>query len=533
LNIERIFKNENNQVDAIFTQLSREKNDQRNNINLKLGIDYQLNKKTNIGLMVSGFSNPETNSFKNNTQLQNKDKIIDSIVQSSNDLYNKWKNISSNLYLQHKIDSTGKEITIDIDFSKFTATGGSLLENNSYSVDNIFKSGNVLRGDFPVNISIISAKTDYTHPLKNNAKFEVGLKSSYVETNNEANFFNIVNGIDEIDFDKTNTFNYKENINAGYVNYNKQWKKWGLQIGIRAENTNVKGDQKGNAERNDSTFTRSYINLFPTSYLSYQANEKNQFSLSYGKRIDRPNYQSLNPFVLYIDNYTYEAGNPFLQPQITNNIELSHLFMGFLNTTLNYSNTKDIFAQSFTQKDFATIVSQSNIGTRTNMGIAINAQLEAKKIFSTNIYLNYSYDKYNGEVNGDPLNNQINMLLVNINNQFKFKKGWSAELSGWYRTKGIEGQIIVSPLSQVTFAAQKQILKNKGTLKFSIRDIFYTNLPKGDISFSRTEAKFSNKRDNRILNLSFIYRFGKTYKPVIKNSSGSDDIKSRVKGNNN
>jgi outer membrane receptor protein involved in Fe transport len=533
LNVERIFKNENNQVNAIFTQLSKERSDQRNNINLKLGIDYQMNKKTNFGLVVTGFSNPQTNSFNNKTQLQNKDKIIDSIVQSSNDINNSWSNISSNLYLQHKIDSTGKEITMDIDFSKFISTGGSLLKNNNYSADNIFKSGNELRGDFPVDISIISAKTDFTHPLKNNAKFEAGLKSSYVETNNEANFFNIVNGIDEIDFDKTNTFNYKENINAGYINFNKQWKKWGLQMGLRAENTNVRGDQKGNAQRNDSSFTKSYINLFPTSYLSYQANEKNQFSLSYGKRIDRPNYQSLNPFVFFIDNYTYEAGNPFLQPQITNNIELSHLFMGFLNTTLNYSSTKDIFAQSFTQKDFATIVSQSNIGTRTNMGIAINAQLEAKKIFSTNIYLNYSYDKYTGEVNGDPLNNQINMLFVNINNQFKFKQGWSAELSGWYRTKGIEGQIIVSPLSQVTFAAQKQILKNKGTIKFSIRDIFYTNLPKGDISFSRTEASFSNKRDNRILNLSFIYRFGKTYKPVIKNSSGSDDIKSRVKGNSN
>jgi hypothetical protein len=209
------------------------------------------------------------------------------------------------------------------------------------------------------------------------------------------------------------------------------------------------------------------------------------------------------------------------------------VFKGFLSTTLNYSNTNKIFAESFTQKDYATIVSRSNVGRRTNMGIAINAQLEAKKVFSTNIYLNYSYDKYLGEVNGDPLNNQINMLLVNINNQFKFKKGWSAELSGWYRTKGIEGQIVVQPLSQVTFAAQKQILKNKGTLKFSIRDIFYTNVPRGDISFSRTEASFSNKRDNRILNLSFIYRFGKTYKPVIKNSSGSDDVKSRVKGNSN
>lgn len=533
LNVDRTFRNDNNQVDAIFTQLSKEKSDQRNNTNLKFGLDYQLNKKTNIGFVVSGFSNPERLRFNNNTVLQNKDKIIDSIVQSTNDINNKWSNISSNLYLQHKIDSNGKEISVDIDFSKFNASGASLLRNNNFNPDNILKSNNILRGDFPVSISIATIKTDYTHPLKNNTKFEAGLKSSYVETNNEANFFNIIDDIEEVDFNKTNTFFYKENINAAYVNFNKQWKKFGAQVGIRAENTNVTGDQKGNTQQNDSSFTKSYINIFPTSFLSYTVNDKHQLSLSYGKRIDRPNYEFLNPFVFYIDNFTYQTGNPFLQPQITNNIEFTHVFKGFLSTTLNYSNTNKIFAESFTQKDYATIVSRSNVGRRTNMGIAINAQLEAKKVFSTNIYLNYSYDKYLGEVNGDPLNNQINMLLVNINNQFKFKKGWSAELSGWYRTKGIEGQIVVQPLSQVTFAAQKQILKNKGTLKFSIRDIFYTNVPRGDISFSRTEASFSNKRDNRILNLSFIYRFGKTYKPVIKNSSGSDDVKSRVKGNSN
>lgn len=533
LNIERIFRNSNYEIDAVFSQLSREKSDQRNNSNVKIGVDYQLSKKTNIGVVVSGFSNPESINFKNNTILKNKNNVIDSIVQSSNEINNKWSNISSNFYLQHKIDSTGKEISVDIDFSKFNATGGSFLQNNNFSADNVLISNNVLRGDFPVSISIVSAKTDFIHPLKNDAKFEAGLKSSYVETNNEANFFNVFNSFEEVDLDKTNTFIYKENINAAYINYNKQWKKIGLQVGLRAENTNVYGNQQGNTQQNDSSFTKSYINIFPTSFLSYTANEKNQFSLSYGKRIDRPNYEFLNPFVFYIDNYTYQTGNPFLQPQITNNIELIHVFKGFLSTTLNYSNTNRIFAESFTQKDYATIVSRSNVGRRTNMGIAVNAQIEAKKIYSTNIYLNYSYDKYLGEVNGDPLNNQINMLLVNINNQFKFKNGWSAELSGWYRTKGIEGQIIIQPLSQVTLATQKQILKNKGTLKFSIRDLFYTNLPKGNINFSRTEASFSNKRDNRILILSFIYRFGKNFKPVVKKSSGSDDVKSRVKGNSN
>jgi len=533
LDIQRIFKNENKEVDAIFKQISRDKNTEKNNINLKLGVDYQVSKKTNMGIVVSGFSNPESSFFNNNSFLKNSTGITDSIVKSTNQIKNKWTNLSSNIYLQNKIDSTGKEITADLDFSNFSAKGSSFLNNNSYTPNEVLKNSNTLRADFPVDITILSAKTDFTHPLKNNTKFEAGLKSSYVQTKNEANFFNVINGIDQVDFDKTNRFDYKENINAAYINYKKQLKKWGLQLGLRAEHTEVKGDQKGNAQRNDSSFTRSYTNLFPTSYLTFQANDNHQFSLSYGRRIDRPNYQSLNPFVFFIDNYTYQVGNPFLQPQITNNIEITHLFKGFLNTTLNYSNTNNIFAESFTQKDFATIVSQSNIGTRTNMGIAINAQLEAKKIYSANIFVNYSNDSYKGTVNGDPLNNQINMLFLNLNNQFKFKKGWSAEISGWYRTKGIEGQIIISPLSQVTVAGQKQILKNKGTLKFSIRDLFYSNIPTGDINFSRTEARFTNKRDNRILSLSFVYRFGRNFKPVNKNNSGSDDIKSRIKGNDN
>lgn len=533
IDVRRTFKDNNNNTAAIFKQLSREKLNENNSMNTKIGIDYAASKKTNVGFVLSAFQNPEGNFIDNNSLLMNDQEQIDSIVKSTNETQNTWRNISGNVYLQHKIDSNGKEITADFDFSRFRAEGGSLLNNQLFNADNTFRSSNELRGDFPVEINIITAKTDFSHPMKKNAKFETGLKTSFVETNNAANFFNVINGIDVVDNSKTNTFNYKENINAGYINFNKQWTKWGLQMGIRAENTNVEGVQKGNSQRQDSSFTRNYTNLFPTTYITYQANEKNVYALNYGRRIDRPNYQSLNPFIFFIDNFTYQVGNPFLQPQITNSIELTHIFKGFLTTTLNYSRTDSIFAQSFTQSDFATIVSTSNIGKRTNMGISVNAQYESKKIFSTNIYMNFSNDNYKGSVNGDPLNNTVNMFLININNQFRFKKGWSAELSGWYRTKGIEGQIIVYPLSQVTIAAQKQILKTKGSLKFSIRDLFYTNNSKGYFNFSKTEATFANRRDNRILSLSFIYRFGKNFKSVVKNNSGSDDIKSRVKGNNN
>ena len=533
MKILRKYKDEKNLVKAIFDQNAFEKNNSPDNINLKTGIDYSLNKKTNLGFVLSGFIDPESNKSDNIILLKNADYKIDSIVRSNNNMSNTWKNISSNFYMQHKFDSLGKELSIDIDASKFNSSSNSVLINRILNADNSYRSSEELLGKFPIDIQIVSIKSDYSHPLKNKGKVELGAKSSYVETTNEANFFNILPWGQTIDFNKTNSFNYKENINAAYLNYSKEIKKWGFQLGLRAENTNANGYQKGNAQRTDSSFNRSYTNVFPTSYITYTANEKNQYTINFGRRIDRPSYQDLNPFVFYLDNFTYNKGNPFLQPQISNNVELAYTYNQFITTTLNYSVTNKIFQESMIQDGYATIVQTNNIGTKTNYGVSTNIQYEAKKIFSSNIYLAYTHDNYKGEVAGDKLDVSADMYLISLNNQFKFSKGWNAELSGWYRTKGVEGQLLINPLSQVTMAIQKQVLKNKGTFKFGVRDIFLTNFPSGIIRFSKTEANFSNRRDTRIFSLSFTYRFGKSFKAVSKKATGADDEKSRVKVGNN
>lgn len=529
LNILRKYKDENNLVKAVFDQNSYAKNEENNNLNMKVGLDYSVSNKTNIGLVLSGFSNPESSKNNNISLLKNASYNVDSIVNSENNIKNIWENISSNIYLQHKFDSLGKELSIDIDASRFISNSESVLINKMLNANNILRSSEELLGIFPIDIKIASIKTDYSRPLKNKAKFEFGAKSSYVETTNEANFFNIFPTGKTIDYNKTNTFNYTENINAAYLNYNKEINKWGIQIGLRAENTNAKGYQKGNAIRTDSSFVRNYTNLFPTSYITYSANEKNQYSINFGRRIDRPSYQDLNPFIFYLDNFTYNKGNPFLQPQISNNFELGYTYNQFITTTINYSITDKIFQESMIQDGFATIVQTNNIGTKTNYGITTNIQYEAKKIFSSNVYFAYTHDNYKGEVAGDKLDLSADMYLISVNNQFKFNKGWSAELSGWYRTKGIEGQLLINPLSQTSMAVQKQVLKNKGTFKLGVRDIFLTNFPSGIIRFSKTEATFSNRRDSRIFSLSFTYRFGKSFKTITKKSSGSDDEKSRIK----
>ncbi len=542
LDILRKFKNAGSkELNAIFEQTSHMRSIS-DNYTLKIGADYYLTKKTTLGFVTTGFINPETFTSKNTSYLKNPEAITDSIVYATSSNESRWKNGSVNLNIRHEFDSTGRELTADLDYITYKATSAQSFVNTTYNPDWMQQHEEILRGDLPVNIDIYSAKIDYAQTIGKGVKFETGWKSSYVETDNSAFYYNIYDSGESVDYSKTNRFLYKENINAVYVNFNKQFKKVGVQTGMRYENTNYKGKQYGNPQRPDSSFSKSYGSLFPTVFISYKASEKHQWGINYGRRIDRPAYQDLNPFMFFLDNYTYQSGNPFIRPQFSDNVELSHTFKGILTTTLNYSYTKDFQTETFEQEKlpngeegYATIVRQGNIGKRQNAGIAVSAQVPVNKWWTAILYTNLNYNKFSGEVNNELVNVEAFNLLVNINNQFKFEKGWSAELSGWYRTKGVEGQIILEPFGQVSAGVSKQIIKGKATVKLSVRDIFYTQQVEGNINFNNTEAYFKNRRDSRVANISFVYRFGKQVNGTQsrKKSGGASDEQNRVKVGNN
>ena len=148
------------------------------------------------------------------------------------------------------------------------------------------------------------------------------------------------------------------------------------------------------------------------------------------------------------------------------------------------------------------------------------------------VYTNYNYTHYSGTINNnEPIDIEATNLMVNVNNQFKFNGGWSGEISGWYRTKGAEGQILIQPMGMMNAGIGKTLLKGNGNLKLSIRDLLYTNFPKGSMNFGNTEASFSNKRDSRVVNLAFTYRFGKPIKGAQprRKIGGADDELNRVK----
>ncbi len=532
LNILRDYKNPDKTLKAEFQQDAFMKR-KEGNYTLKAGADLYLNDKTVLGIVFTGISSPQVNIGSNTSYLKSSMGTLDSIVTANSREDVIWRNGGINLNFRHQFDSTGKELTADLDYLHYNSNNNQVFTNSDFTPDWLLKSTDQLTGQLPSFINIYSAKVDYAQPIKKTVKLETGWKSSYVETDNAAGYFDIVGGLKYPDYEKTNRFDYKENINAAYVNLNKELKKWNFQAGLRLENTNYQGHQFGNPQRTDSAFSNSYTNLFPTCFIGYNPSEKNQFSFSYGRRIIRPNYEDLNPFLFFLDKYTYGAGNPFLRPQYSSVFELNHTFRQFLTTSLNYSHTKDLFTETFEEKGFVSIVRQGNYGFMNDLSLSISAQVPVAKWWNANIYAEGKYNQFKGILYGEDLNVHATTYLFNVSNQFRMNKGWSAELSGFYRSPGIEGQIQIKSLGQLSAGVQKQVLSSKGTIKLNVRDILNTQHPVGNINFQNTAATFSQQTDSRVATLSFTYRFGKPIKGLQKRKTGgAGDEQNRVKGSN-
>jgi iron complex outermembrane recepter protein len=220
---------------------------QRHYYNAKLGADFFVSKKTTLGVVLNGFYNPSTWESVTTTDIYDPNYVLTSKTGASTRNDEKWKNFSGNINFRTVLDSAGQEVTGDIDYIRYDATSSQPLTSYYYdAAGNLLKTPDVLLGTLPSDIRIYSGKIDYSLPLKKGAKFEAGIKSSYVKTDNDARYDSVKTGYMVLDSGRSNHFIYDENINAAYVNYSRPLgKKWSAQLGLRLENTNANGISKG------------------------------------------------------------------------------------------------------------------------------------------------------------------------------------------------------------------------------------------------------------------------------------------------
>jgi hypothetical protein len=503
-----------------------------NNTNIKAGMDYFISPKTTWGIVFTGDISRDHDSSPVYSLLYGQNGQLDSTISTLNTSKNKFNSNGINLNYTHKFDSAGRQLTFDLDYIRDESGSNQLFVNNTYLPNGTLTNSTALNDNLPATINIYSAKADYSHPLKGKAKLEAGIKSSYVNTDNAANYFNLINGVSTIDYNQTNRFLYKENLNAAYINFNKNFGRFSLQTGLRVENTNGNGHQLGNAEKADSSFINHYTDLFPTAYFSYNLDTAghNVLVASYGRRIGRPNYGSLNPFKFFVDEFTYFSGNPFLKPQFTDNYKLAYSFKSLFTVAVAYNYTTDVQGETIHNSGNVFISTTGNIGQQKTLDFSINSNFQPAKWWSVNLYAEVYNNTYQGAFYTGYLNQSKNTFSANGNNQFTLSKTWSAELSGFFNTGGTYGQFVSIPTGMLNVAIQKKILNNKGSIKLNVRDVLHSFSPSGTITnIVDATATYHNFVDTRVATLAFTYSFGKsTNVPQKRETGGAESEQGRA-----
>ena len=502
----------------------------RNTNNIKLGYDYYLNSKHTIGAIVNGnFNNGFTNSTTRTPIREVGTVENDSILVASNQRQNTSYNINANLNYKYA-DTLGRSVNIDLDYGRYNSERDALQPNTYFNSDESqVLSERITFQDTPIDINIATIKTDYEQNFLK-GKLGVGFKLSYINTDNTFDFFNQINAQNILDINQSNQFEYQENINAAYVNFNRKWGKWNLQFGLRIENTDSDGILTSQQENEDDRVQRNYTDYFPSGGLTYQMNRKNQFALTYSRRIQRPNYQSLNPFEYQLDELSFSKGNPFLQPQYTNNIKLAHTYNYRLTTSISYSYVTDFFAQvTVADTETTNFLTTLNVANQEvwNLGISY-----PKKIYEWwNLYFSLNAYISDFKATSDqflPVRQET--LSFYAQNTLNLSKTLRMEISGWYSSPSIWGGTYqTQSLGSLNLAFQKKLFEDRFTARLSFNDILFTVPWNGTTQFGDLFIDGRGGSDSRQVAFGLTYDFGRNeIKKARKRKTGLQDENDRI-----
>jgi len=524
------------QLDTLFDQTNSLINTSTSH-NFKTGLDYFIDKKNTLGLIVSGtfYDNSlRTNSATPISYIPTGQTV--KILQANNNTEGRRNNANFNLNYRYA-DSSGHELNMDADYGLYRIRSNQFQPNMYYNPkgDTLLYS-NVYNILSPTDIDIYTFKTDYEENfLKGRLGF--GGKFSYVTSGNDFQEYDLYNSVKILDTLRSNNFNYKENINAGYANYNRTLKGWVIQAGLRVENSNIKGVSTGWEQngagytRYDSGLTRHYTDFFPSGSVTWNKDPMKQWTLNYSRRIDRPAYQDLNPFEFKLDDYTFMKGNTQLRPQYTNSVGLTYMYKYKLTATLNYSHIRDLSTSLVDTTDRSkAVVSRQNLASQdvTSLNLSYPFQYKWYSVFAN---LNAFYSMYHANF-GTGRTIDLNVFNATIYTQhtIRFNKEWTGELTQYYTSPNIwQATLKAHSLWSLDAGLSKTIFKGNGTVKASVSDIFNTLHWYATSNFAGQYIRTTGGYESRLLKLYFTYRFGNNQvKAARQRNTGVEEENRRV-----
>lgn len=474
-----------------------------------LGADWFINKNNSIGIKMNGAFGMGNVDNLSTTHFSDSLLGYQTLILNSNKP-NPWIYPEFNINAEHLFDTAGTALRFSANYNPYWDIYAANFsnqflnaENNNVSTPAIFKTSNTLT------FTNANALLDFEKEFKKEFKIEAGIKHSYQEMVSDyyLKHQNYSTGEYITDSTFSNVFNYQQNISAIYLNLSKQYKKFSFQAGARGENTVINSISQSNG----LGFNRQYFNIFPLASIDFKKSDNHVFSLSYNKRVNRPDYNMFNPFTIFLNTVSSHKGNPFLKPEYSHDFGFNYSYKSWMNHSVNYTRLVNAFMGYNTQND----------STKTYVNSAAN--LKWADIYSYNLFiqkdlfkwwtvnLNATVFSVNGKgiINNLPYSFSYIAFNPNLYSRISLKKGYAIELNGFYLTPFLEGIYYTKSRSSVSVAIKKTFLEEKLSVSLAFDDIFWGQIRRTKVHYQNINMTGYQTYDTRRINISINYNFGK------------------------
>ncbi|MFD2513248.1 TonB-dependent receptor domain-containing protein [Pontibacter locisalis] len=483
---------------------------------IRAGADYILNSKHSVGFLANASFYTTEDRINTNAYLRDNQPENDLHIKAANSSETQYGNTTFNVHYLGKLDSLGTTLSADVDYVRLTSDDASRFLNVYDSLGNSSPSvTDLLTSENPSNYNIYAARADFAKPLGEGRKLELGTKASHVVSDNELRFYQTADGKKILDNSRSNHFIYTENIYAAYANFSTGLgDKWRLQGGLRAEQTVTNGKSLTLNKRNKN----SYLDLFPSLFLQQTVNENYQVSYSYSRRISRPRYSALNPFVLYLDPYSLVLGNPDLKPQYTHSFSVTQTLQQRYNLVLDYAVTKDFIVEvpAKTSSDEVTLFQQQNMDDMQSASATLVAPVRVAAKWEMNNSATVLFQSF-AQTRGDQVleNEQVTFMAQSSHN-VQLPAGVRMEVNAGYRGPVAYGLYELYGNWWVDAGLKRSFLNDKLDLSLNVTDIFRSKKMEGETQVEGYAISAEQYHGTQSFRINLRYRFSKGAKVEMK-----------------
>ncbi|MBK0403232.1 TonB-dependent receptor [Adhaeribacter sp. BT258] len=489
--------------------------------NLRLSTDYEISPKHSLGVMANLTYQDQETDFDTDSYLRTGSPENDLFIQARNHTQKKFGNGTFNLHYSGKLDTLGSTLSADLDYANLLFKGSGDFRNYYQPAD---LSGpaflDQLGSNNPSGYQIWSAKTDYARPVWKNGKLELGAKASHVVSDNDLQFYLVKDGRKTPDPLRSNHFIYTENIYAAYTNFQKTLSdKIQVQAGLRAEQTVAEGHS---VTLND-TKDRKYFGLFPSVFLQHKVSDKYQLNYNFSRRLDRPGYNSLNPFIFYLDPYSWAKGNPDLKPQYTNSFQITQTYKDAYSLILGYANTAGFMAEIPLQnnENKTTEFQTRNVDNFENANATLVLPVKISPKWEVSNNLNLEYQNYTIFLAEKHRQNEQVFFFAQSNHSLQLPKDIRLEVNGGYQGPSAYGLYKIEQNWWVDAGLKRSFMKNQLDLSVNVTDIFKTRWVVGAANFDGNINAFDQYFGMQSFRVNLRYRFSRGEKFELKRRNNS------------